>query len=169
MYVVGESCTWCNSVSLEVFIYDQQLANEYKMPCKNWQGGGLSCPLPVPLAGIFLYPCCFNKIDTKLWVTETVFGPRVKSSSSEAMNLAALFTVSYHLGGSSGIPRQSVSFHLSLLSLLRRCILTGQSRFPALGAGRHMDSSLPLPLGLPSTDLLRGRIPLYLPDDTEPS
>ena len=32
-----------------------------------------------------------------------------------------------------------------------------------------MDSSLPLPLGLPSTDLLRGRVPLYFPDDTEPS
>ena len=70
------------------------------MPCKNWQGGALSCPLLVPLAGGFLY-LCFNKIYTKLWVTETVLGPRVKSSS-EAMNPAALFTVSYHLGGSSG-------------------------------------------------------------------
>ena len=64
----------------------------------------LSWPLPVPLAGSFLYPCYFNKIYTKLWVTETVFGPRVKSSS-ETMNLATPFTVSCHLGGLSRIFR----------------------------------------------------------------
>ena len=63
----------------------------------------LSYPLPVPLAASFLYPHYFNKIYTKLWVTETAFGPRLKSSPSETMNLATLFTVSYHLGVSSGI------------------------------------------------------------------
>ena len=36
----------------------------------------------------FFYHYHFNKISTKLWVTETVFGPRVKSSPLETTNLA---------------------------------------------------------------------------------
>ena len=63
----------------------------------------LSYSLPMPLAGSFLYPHYLNKIYTKLWVTETVFGPRLKSSPSETMNLATPFAVSYHPGVSSGI------------------------------------------------------------------
>ena len=63
----------------------------------------LSCSLPVTLAGSFLYTCYFNKIYTKLWVIEMVFGPGVKSSTSETMNPAAPFTISYHLAGLSGI------------------------------------------------------------------
>ena len=56
----------------------------------------LSCPLPVPLVGSFLYPRYFNKIYTKLWITEIIFGPRVKSSPLETTN-SAPNTVSYHI------------------------------------------------------------------------
>ena len=63
----------------------------------------LSCSLWVPLARSFLYTCYFNKIYTKLWAIEIVFGPGVKSSILETTNPAAPLTISYHLVGLSGI------------------------------------------------------------------
>ena len=54
----------------------------------------LSYPLLMSISEAFSVTFTLNKIYTKLWVTETVFGPWVKSSPSETTNLAALFTVS---------------------------------------------------------------------------
>ena len=60
-YVVGEKCSCCNSVSLEVFIYDQQLANACKMPCKNWQGGYSPAPFQCLLLEAFSIPVALIK------------------------------------------------------------------------------------------------------------
>ena len=81
-----------NSHSLEVICYLFSAAGweVYKAPLKLVRRV-LSCPLPVPLAGHFLYPFYFNKFCTKLWVTETVFGPGVKCSPLETTNPAAPF------------------------------------------------------------------------------
>ena len=53
-----------------------------------------------PLLKLFLSLSLFNKINTKLWVTETVFGPGVKSSPSETVNPVPLFIVPGKLSGS---------------------------------------------------------------------
>ena len=61
----------------------------------------LSCPLLMSVSEAFSVTFTLNEIYTRLWVTETVFGPRVKSSL-EAMNLVApstAYCISYHLGG----------------------------------------------------------------------
>ena len=52
----------------------------------------LFCPLLISMSEAFSVTFTLNKIYTKLWVTETVFGPGVKSPS-ETTNPAALFTI----------------------------------------------------------------------------
>ena len=53
----------------------------------------LSCLLLMSVSEAFSVTFTLNKIYTKLWVTETVFGPRVISSSSDTMNPVASVTV----------------------------------------------------------------------------
>lgn len=50
-------------------IYDQQLANEYKIPCKKLARGYSPAPFQCLLLGSFLYPCWFNEIYSKLWLS----------------------------------------------------------------------------------------------------
>ena len=52
----------------------------------------LSCPLLMSMSEAFSVISTLNKIYTKLWVTETAFGPRVESSPSETMNPAPPIT-----------------------------------------------------------------------------
>ena len=101
-----------NSRRLDIFLNLFSAAGweVYKAPLKLVRQV-LSCPFPVPLAGHFLYPFYFNKFYTKLWVTETVFGPRVKSSHLETMNPVTLFIISYH-------EQLSTRSHMQLVSLL---------------------------------------------------
>ena len=107
-----------NSCSLDIFfnLFSAAGWEVYKAPLKLVRRV-LSCPLPVPLAGHFLYPFYFNKFYTKLWVTETVFGPRVKSSHLETVNSVTLFTISYHELLSTRSHMQLVSLLLVSLSL----------------------------------------------------
>ena len=53
----------------------------------------LSSPLLMSISEAFSVTFSLNKIYTKLWVTETVFGPGVKSSSLETTNLVAQFAI----------------------------------------------------------------------------
>ena len=82
-----------NSHSLEVFfIYSQQLVKKYiRLNLVRWI---LSFLLLMSMPGAFSVTFTLNKIYTKHRVTETVLGPGVKSSS-ETMNTAAPFTISY--------------------------------------------------------------------------
>ena len=65
----------------------------YKVPLKllRWV---VSCPLLMSMSQAFSVTFTLKKIYTKFWVTETVFGPRIKSSPSETTNLTTPFTVS---------------------------------------------------------------------------
>ena len=87
-----------NSYSLEMFFYLFSAASweVYKAFPKlvSWV---LSYPLLMSMAEAFSVTFTLSKIYTMLWVTEIVFGPGVKSSSSVTMNPAALFTIHHKL------------------------------------------------------------------------
>ena len=87
-----------NSYSLQIFFYLFSAASweVYKAFPKlvSWV---LSYPLLMSMAEAFSVTFTLSKIYTMLWVTEIVFGPGVKSSSSVTMNPAALFTIHHKL------------------------------------------------------------------------
>ena len=102
MFVMGKGLGNIFTALRQIFLFSKASRKVYKVSLKLAKLV-LSCSLPVPLSGSFLYSCYFNKVYTKLYMNETVFGPRVISSPSETTNLGAPFTVRYHLGSSSRI------------------------------------------------------------------
>ena len=81
--------------------WTEQIVEKYYKAPLNLVRWVLSCLLLMSMSEVFSVTFTLNKINTKLWVT--VFGPGVKSSPLETTNPVALFTVSYHLGGSARI------------------------------------------------------------------
>ena len=89
----GRDCTWCNSLSLEVFlffffIYDQQLAKDYKMPCKKPQRGYSPASFWCLCEKLSLSLLYFNKTwlhKSSKW-SSLVFGSTSKSFPLEAKN-----------------------------------------------------------------------------------
>ena len=81
-----------------LFIYSQQPVDKYIIPVLTSEGGYSSTCFPCLLLEAFsilftlIKPCY-----TKLWVTESVFGPGVKFSPSETTNPVTLFTENHKL------------------------------------------------------------------------
>ena len=102
MYVTGKGQQ--SSHSLEVFFY--LFSDVYKALLKlvRWV---LFCPLLISMSEAFAVTFTLNKIYTMLWVTEAVFGPRVKSPSETTSGSVHCLPLSYHLGCSSRIFKTS--------------------------------------------------------------
>ena len=81
-------CSWLWSDMAEWLNWTEQIVEKYyKAPLE------VGTLLLMSMSEVFSATFTLNKIYTKLWVTETVFGPGVKSSSLETTNLVAQFAI----------------------------------------------------------------------------
>ena len=122
VYVVGESCTWCNSLSLELLLLStiNSLLRSIRCFGKNWQGCTSSPTSDVSVRS-FLY---LSYTLIKLCYTKALSGQALSlAPDRNPLLLRPRIPTSFtahspnHLGGSSRIPRQGVSFHLSPANL----------------------------------------------------